>query len=366
VKVPLLDVGATYLELRDEIDAAVQRVLSRGWFIGGAELERFERAFASYTHARHVVGVGNGLDAIRLALLAVGVGPGDEVVVPAHTFIATWLAVSQCGAVPVAVDIDESTALLDVGLIDAAITPRTRAIVPVDLYGLPFDVEALRASLGDRAIAVVEDAAQAHGATIRGHAIGAASELVAYSFYPGKNLGAFGDGGAIATNDPSLAARVRSLGNYGSSAKYVHDEPGMNSRLDPIQAAILDVKLSRLDAWNSRRGAIAARYRAAFEPLDLTLFACPDDRVSSNHLFVVRVRERDSFRDRLAERGIETGIHYPIPPHRQKAYATSAHRVVSASNAERVADEVTSLPIGPHLGDDDVDRVIDAVRSALR
>jgi len=363
--IPFLDLKAAYASLKPEIDDAVARVLASGMYIGGTEVEAFEREFADYVGALHCVAVANGLEALQLALLAVGVQQGDEVVVPAHTFVATWLAVTQCGAIPVPVDVRADTCQLDPSRLEATITPRCRAIVPVHLYGIPADLDAILAEASARGIAVVEDAAQAHGTTYRGRRIGAHGDTATWSFYPGKNLGAFGDAGAVTTDDPGLAARLRRLRNYGSSVRYVHEERGFNSRLDPLQAAILRVKLAHLDAWNARRREIAARYLRELAGADLVLPTVPEWAESSWHLFPVRHPRRDAFRDALAAAGVETLIHYPIPPHLQHAYADLGFARGAFPVAEAVADTVLSLPIGPAMTHAQVDAVVAAVRRAL-
>ena len=355
--VPFLNVLRGYDELRDEIDATVAQSLASGRYIGGPEVEAFEAAFAQYTGTTHCIGVGNGLDALRLALAALGVGPGDEVLVPSNTFIATWLAVSQIGAVPVPVEPDPLTHNVTAEGLEAAITARTRAILPVHLYGCPAPIDEIAELAGARGLFVVEDAAQAHGASWKGRRIGGHGHAATWSFYPGKNLGAFGDGGAVTTNNPDLANRIRMLGNYGSRARYVHELQGMNSRLDPVQAAILSVKLARLDDWNDRRRAIAARYAAALSGKEIVLQTIPQAADPVWHLFVVRHSRRAALQDWLTGQGVQTLIHYPCPPHKQDAYNTTDTLPV----AERLAGEVLSLPIGPHMTDEEVSRVIVAI-----
>lgn len=366
MSVPFLDLKASYTSLQLDIDAAVGRVLASGWYIGGPEVEAFEREFATFVNAAHCVAVSNGLDALQLALLAVGVKPGDEVIVPTHTFVATWLAVTRCGAVPVPVEIRADTYQLDSEKLAVACTPRTKAIVPVHLYGMPADLSAMQAEAAARGIAIVEDAAQAHGTRYRGRRIGGHSAAASWSFYPGKNLGAFGDAGAITTNDESLARKVRSLRNYGSSVRYVHDELGFNSRLDPIQAAMLRVKLQHLEEWNARRHTIATRYLRELQGSGLVLPVLPDWAESSWHLFPVRHPQRDALRDALSNLGVETLIHYPIPPHLQRAYAGLGFTRGAFPIAEETADTVLSLPIGPAMTEEQVDAVITAVWASLQ
>jgi dTDP-4-amino-4,6-dideoxygalactose transaminase len=362
-QVPFLDVGAAYRELAPEIDAAVADGLASGWYVLGEGVAAFERAFAGYCGAGGCLGVANGLDALRLILQALGIGPGDEVVVPSHTFVATWLAVSQVGAVPVPAEVDPATCLLDPDAAAAAIGPRTRAILPVHLYGSVADLAALGALAARHGLALVEDAAQAHGARRDGHRVGA-SGIAAWSFYPGKNLGALGDGGAVTSGDAALMERVAMLRNYGSREKYVHAALGLNSRLDELQARILSVKLAHLDAWNDRRRAIAARYLEALAHLDgLRPLAIPPGVEPVWHIFPVFTARRDALQRHLAARGVQSLIHYPIPPHAQACYAGIGHAPGSLPVAERLAREQLSLPIGPQMTAGQVDAVIDALTS---
>jgi dTDP-3-amino-3,4,6-trideoxy-alpha-D-glucose transaminase len=353
--VPFLDLRAINAELEAELVQATTRVVQSGHYVLGPELEAFEAGWAAYTGARHCVGVGSGLDALALALDAAGVLPGDEVIVPAHTFVATWLAVTRIGAVPVGADVEAATGLLDPAAVAAAITARTRAIVPVHLYGQTADMEALRQLAERHALVVVDDAAQAHGARHRGRRVGALGTATAWSFYPGKNLGALGDGGAVTTDDDALAQRLRMLRNYGSQEKYVHAIAGTNSRLDELQAAMLSVKLAHLDEGLARRCALAQRYRDRLGAL--TLDVAPWG-THAWHLLVVRHHDRDALRRHLDARGVQTLVHYPVPPHRQGAYA--GHRGVFPV-ADALAGEVLSLPMGPHLRPADVEHVSDAV-----
>ena len=356
--IPFLDLKAPYLELKQELDEAIARVVSSGWFIGGGEVDQFEVEYAQYCGSTHAVGVANGLDALHLALRAMDVGPGDEVIVPSNTYIATWLAVSQCGATPVPVEPDARTYNIDPALIEAAITPRTKVILPVHLYGQPADMDPILAIARKHGVRVLEDGAQAHGARYKGQRLGAHGDAVAWSFYPGKNLGAMGDGGAVTTNDAQLADRIRVLRNYGSRVKYVNEVPGYNSRLDPLQAAILRVKLSHLDEWNARRSAIAARYQQGLAGCGLTLPNVPDWAEPVWHLYVVQHPQRDSLQKQLGEAGIGTLIHYPIPPHLQKAYAPAGYVQGKFPMAEQIANQCLSLPMSPHLQSKDADIVI--------
>lgn len=365
MSIPFLDLKAAYLELQPEIDAAVARVLSSGYYILGPEVDAFEADYASYCGAADCVGVANGLDALHLALRAMDVGPGDEVIVPSNTYIATWLAVSQCGATPVPVEPDERTFNIDPARIEAAITPRTRVLLPVHLYGQPANLDEILAIARKHGLKVLEDGAQAHGARYKGQRLGAHGDAVAWSFYPGKNLGAMGDGGAVTTNDPQLADSLRVLRNYGSRVKYVNEVQGYNSRLDPLQAAILRVKLAHLDEWNERRRAVAARYQSALAGCGLTLPQVPEWAEPVWHLYVVQHPQRAVLQQALANAGIGTLIHYPIPPHCQQAYAGAGWGQGAFPLAERMADAVLSLPMGPHLDAAQVEQVIQGVKRAV-
>ncbi len=358
MSVPFLDVGAAYRELQAEIDQAVNRVLKSGTYILGREVEEFESRFAAYCDTSHCVGVGNGLDALHLALRAMGVGPGDEVIVPSNTYIATWLAVSQCGAVPVPVEPIEATFNIDPDLIEDAITPRCKVVLPVHIYGQPANLDPILDIARRHGLRVLEDAAQAHGARYKGKRIGAHGDAVAWSFYPGKNLGAIGDGGAITTNDADIADKIRLLRNYGSRVKYQNERLGFNSRLDPLQAAILSVKLKYLDSWNSRRTAFADKYQSCLDDNDLHLPFVPEWAEPVWHLFVVRYCQRDRLQRLLRESGICTLIHYPIPPHKSEAYKGD-YADAKFSVADDLAESVLSLPIGPHFENSEIAGVID-------
>lgn len=366
MKVPFLDLSAAYRELQPELEAAVLASLRKGWYIGGKDVRDFEESFSKYTGAAHCVGVANGLDALHLGLRAIGIGAGDEVIVPSNTYIATWLAVSYLGATPVPVEPVEATFNLDPSRIEAAITPRTKAILPVHLFGQPADLDPILEIARKHGIKVLEDAAQAHGAQYKGSRIGSHGDAVAWSFYPGKNLGAFGDAGALTTNDPAIADRVRVSGNYGSRVKYVNEVQGCNSRLDPVQAVALQVKLNVLDEWNARRAKTAARYTAELAGIGLTLPAVADCADPVWHLYVVRHPRRDALQAALEAAGIGTLIHYPIPPHLQKAYESLGYRLGDFPIAEKMASQSLSLPIGPQLSDESVTAVIHAVRAAAR
>lgn len=361
-RVPFLDLPALHEELRHELDEAALRVLHSDRVLLGPELDAFETEWASAVGAGCAVGVGNGLDALALGLRALDVGPGDEVVVPSHTFVATWLAVLHVGAVPVPVDVSPVTGAWEPDQVAEAITTRTRVIMPVHLYGQPVDLQPLLLLADRHGLAVLDDAAQAHGARDHGRPVGALAHLTAWSFYPGKNLGALGDGGAVTTSDPELAGRMRSLRNYGSTVKYVHDRVGWNSRLDELQAALLRVKLRHLPEHNQRRVEAAGRYAGGLAGLGLMLPSIPDWAVPAWHLYVVRTPHRNALRAHLHAEGIETGMHYPVPPHHQPMFAGTPLAGAHLPAAELLAREVLSLPMGPHLSAPDQERVIDAIR----
>ncbi|MFO1338039.1 MAG: DegT/DnrJ/EryC1/StrS family aminotransferase [Burkholderiaceae bacterium] len=358
--VRFLDLQAIYRQDQADYDAAYRRVMASGRWILGPELEAFEAEFAAHGGRRHAIGVGNGLDALALALQALGIGPGDEVLVPAHTFIASWLAVRLAGATPRAVEPAPGLYNVDAAGVAAALTPRTRAVMPVHLYGAPADPAALRAVCAERGLLLVEDAAQAHGARHRGEPVGGFGRVAGYSFYPGKNLGAFGDAGALVTDDDALATALRARRNYGSVLRYQHDSEGVNSRLDELQAAFLRVRLARLDAHNALRRTQAARYAERLRgTAGLALPAVPAGDEPVWHLFVVRHGRRDALQAALKAQGIETLIHYPKPVYRFPPFAGHAPAHRTASDA--ICDECLSLPIGPHLAPGDIDRVADAV-----
>jgi dTDP-4-amino-4,6-dideoxygalactose transaminase len=360
--VPFLDLKATYLELKTDLDHSYQRVMNSGWYLLADELKKFEQAFAEYCGVEHCIGVGNGLDALHLILKAYGIGVGDEVIVPAHTFIATWLAVTYAGAVPVPVEVDEHTFNINPNLIEAAITQRTKAIMPVHLYGQPANMDPILALAKKYDLKVIEDAAQAQGATYKDRCTGAMGDAAAFSFYPGKNLGAFGDAGAVVTNDAVLAEQVRALGNYGSQVKYFHEMQGINSRLDELQAAFLSAKLGKLHDWNQRRIHIANRYLTELAGIEgLILPSVLKNAQPVWHLFVIRHVKRDELQAHLARQGIATQIHYPIPPHLTGAYCDKA--VANLQLTEVLAKQVLSLPIGPHMSDEQVTYVIEQLRN---
>ena len=361
---PFLDLTAATAELRAELDAAHRRVADSGWFLLGRELEAFEAEYAASVGAAHCIGVANGLEALQLVLLARGIGAGDEVIVPANGYIATWLAVTHVGATPIPCEPDARTYNLDPTRLASLLTPRTKAILPIHLYGQTADMTAINAFAAAHGLFVLEDAAQSHGARAHGRASGALGHAAGISFYPTKNLGALADAGAITTDDATLAARLRSLRNYGSRERYHHDEAGLNSRLDEFSAAFLRVKLPHLAAWNARRATLAQRYLTQLSGVgDLVLPFVPAWAEPVWHLFVVRTAHREALRAYLAERGIATQIHYPIPPHRSGAYRSLGYQVGAFPLAEQLAAEVLSLPISPHHTAEQIDSVGAAVRS---
>lgn len=361
--IPFLNVKAAAQELNEGIERAIKRVLESGMYIGGAEVEQFENSFALFSGAQYAVGMGNGLEALRFALLALDVGPGDEVIVPSHTYIATWLAVSQVGATLVPVEPQEGSFNIDPKQIEAAVTPRSKVILPVHLYGMPADMDPILDIAKRHNLKVLEDAAQAQGAEYKSQRIGGYGDITAWSFYPGKNLGALGDAGAITTNNPALAETCRMLGNYGSREKYNHELAGGNSRLDPIQAAVLSEKLTVLDEWNARRRKIAQLYFEELGDLPIVLPEQPSFAIPVWHLFVVRSSERDALAQHLAADGIQTVIHYPTACFDQGAYADMKDQAQNYPLARRIADEVLSLPIGPHQNLEDTQKIIASVRT---
>ncbi len=362
IRVPFNSLKPAQALLGDALETAVRRVLASGWYILGPELAAFEDEFAAWHGVRHAVGVANGTDAVELALRALGIGPGDEVVTVAHTAMATVCAVERTGATPVLVDIDPATFTMDPAAASAALTPRTRAIVPVHLYGHPADLTALGDLAARHRLALVEDCAQAHGARWNGRLAGTFGHLAAFSFYPTKNLGALGDAGAVITDDPQLAARLRRLRNYGQSDRYHHEEPGQNSRLDEMQAALLRAKLPHLAAHNEERRRLAALYTGS-----LCGVAVPQSRPEAGHVFhlyVVRHPRRDAFQESLAARGVQTLIHYPIPIHLQPAAAHLGLLPGALPETERAAREILSLPLWVGMTDADIALVAEAAEAA--
>ena len=366
MNIPFLDLRMPHEELRSEMRQAFERVLDSGWYILGNEVKQFEQEFADYCEAKYSIGVGNGLEALHLILRAYEIVEGDEVIVPSNTYIATWLAASYAGATPVPVEPDVRTYNIDPLLIEAAITTRTKAIIAVHLYGQPADMDAINSIAKKHKLKVIEDAAQAHGARYKGKPVGALGDAAGFSFYPGKNLGAIGDGGAVTTNDPDLAEKVRVLSNYGSRVKYHNEVKGFNSRLDELQAAFLRDKLKILDVWNERRKLIAAEYLRALSGTNLVLPHVPECVDPVWHLFVVRSSQRDHLQKKLSEARISTLIHYPIPPHLQGAYAELNYRKGAFPLAECIHREVLSLPMGPHLSSNNLCKVVDVINDVAK
>jgi dTDP-4-amino-4,6-dideoxygalactose transaminase len=364
-EVPFLDLGAAYEELAPELDAAYREVMSSGRYLFGEQLSSFEAEFAAYSGAADCVGLRTGFDSLTLGLRALGVGAGDEVLVPTNTTAITWMAVAAVGAVPVGVEPTEVNHTIDSDRLETARTPRTRAVVPVHLYGRPADMPAVLAWARASGVRVLADAAQAHGARIAGEPVGAFGDAVAWSLYPSKNLGAFADGGCLTSDSPDLIARTRRLRNYGYASRDEAVEVGINSRLDELQAAFLRVRLVHLDEWNARRRANANLYLEALGDLPLVLPPADEDVEGSWHQFVIRVADRDRVRNALAEAGVETLVHYPTPPFAQPVFAHLGIATGTFPIAERLAAEVLSLPIGPHLPSEGAEKVVDALRSAL-
>jgi dTDP-4-amino-4,6-dideoxygalactose transaminase len=365
MSVPLLDLKGHYRELQTELDVAYRRVMESGSYILGEEVEAFEQEFAAFCGVKHCVGVGNGLDALHLILRSYGIGPDDEVIVPANTYIATWLAVSCVGAKPIPVEADPRTYNIDPTRISEALSRDTKAIIPVHLYGQPADMDTILTFAREHDLKVVEDAAQAHGARYKSRRTGGLGDAAGFSFYPTKNLGAFGDAGAVLTNEDELAEEVRALRNYGSqvgTGRYEHEVKGFNSRLDPLQAAFLRVKLKLLDEWNLRRNAIAKLYQKRMADLEgLVLPSISAWAESSWHQFVVRHRRRDDLQRYLRQCEIDTAIHYPLPPHLSEAYSELGGKVGDFPVTEQIAQTGLSLPIGPHLTLERAENVIEAV-----
>lgn len=364
MRVPFVDLQAHHAPLRAELEAAVSAVGCRSDFILGAAVEAFEREFAAFVGVSHAVGVASGLSAIELALRAHGVGPGDEVITAANTFIATVFAIMAVGATPTLVDVERDTYTIDPERIAAAITPRTRAIIPVHLYGQPADMDRIGALASQHDLLVVEDAAQAHGARYRGRRTGTFGDSAAFSFYPSKNLGAWGDAGMVVTNDAAVAERVRVLRNVGQRAKYLHACAGTNARLDTVQAAVLRVKLPHLDGWNGRRRAHAERYRSRLGTR-IHLPAAASDREHIYHLFVVEVDRRDALQVSLKAAEIDTGIHYPVPVHLQEACASLRYKRGDFPVTEAAADRIVSLPMYPELTTSQIDFVSDTLLASI-
>ncbi|RQO42786.1 erythromycin biosynthesis sensory transduction protein eryC1 [Variovorax sp. KBW07] len=362
--IPFFDIHAGHAELANEFTQAFSRVMASGHVIMGPEVVAFEKEFAAYCGAKHCIGVGNGLDALALTLRARGIGPGDEVLVPSQTFIASWLGVSMVGATPVPVEIDPATYLMDPARIKEKLTSKTKAIMPVHLYGLPAAMDKINEIARPLGLFVLEDAAQAHGATHNGKRTGTLADAAAFSFYPTKNLGAMGDAGAVVTNDDELAANLRMLRNYGSSQKYVHEVAGVNSRLDELQAALLRTKIDRLDAWNDKRRALAARYSEGLKGVgDLRVPYVPADSTHVFHLYVISTQRRAELSAHLTAQGVQTLVHYPIAPHMQGAYAELGLPADSLPLGTAASNETLSLPIWPQMKPEQVDAVVGHIRS---
>jgi dTDP-4-amino-4,6-dideoxygalactose transaminase len=365
MKIPFGDLKRQYDTLREPIDRATQEVYSSGWFVLGQQVQRFEAEFAAYCGATHGVGVGSGTEAIHLALLAGGVEPGDEVMTVSNTCVPTLSAISFAGAVPVFVDIDETTYTIDPARIEERITAKTKAIVPVHLYGQCADMDPILEIAARHNLVVVEDCAQATGARYKGRMAGTMGHAGAFSFYPSKNLGAFGDGGLVLTNDEKIADTVTKLRNYGQEKRYYHAIKGFNSRLDELQAAILSAKLPYLDGWNERRRQIANRYHQAFTSLGIVCPMEAPDRVHVYHLYVIRVPQREQFQAFLAEKGVGTIIHYPVPVHRQASYSEYREQEAYLPVTEKQMNDIISLPLYPELTDSEVDYIINTVVEAM-
>jgi dTDP-4-amino-4,6-dideoxygalactose transaminase len=365
MSIPLVDLKAQYLTIKTEIDAAIEQVVCNAAFVGGSEVKEFEKEFAIYCEAAACAAVGNGTDSLYLALRALGIGAGDEVITVAHTFIATSEAISQVGAKPVFVDVEEDTLLMSPDAVEAAITPRTKAIIAVHLYGQPCDMDRIMAIAKQYNLKVIEDAAQAHGARWNGKRVGTLGDIASFSFYPGKNLGAYGDGGAVVSNDVELVQRVKMLANHGRLEKYTHQVEGVNSRLDALQAAILRVKLPYLDRWNAARQRLATAYMQSL-PENVRLPVVRPQAESVWHLFVIRVNDRAALQQYLKEQGVDTGVHYPIPLHRQQAYAYLQMPVGTLPVTEKAAEEIVSLPIYAELSDIMQQQVVVAVSACLK
>jgi len=366
MRIPLVDLKAQYARIKPEIDAAIREAVESAWFVGGPQLEAFEREFAEYCGTPHAVGVSSGTSALHLALICAGVGPGDEVLVPSHTFIATAEVVRRCGARVRFAEIDPRTGTLDPAALDAAFTPRVKVVLPVHIYGHPADMEPILELASRRGAQVIEDAAQAHGARYQGRRCGGLAPLAGFSFYPGKNLGAYGDGGIVTCASAEAADRMRRLSNHGRLDKYLHGEEGYNYRLDAIQAAILRVKLRHLEEWNEARRRAARMYDerlariSAIRPMETMGWALP-----VYHLYVIRVPGRDRVVASLKEGGVEAGIHYPVPLHLQPAYRHLGYRQGEFPATEKLCSEILSLPIYPEITEEQLDRVVELLRGAL-
>lgn len=368
MNIPFVDLRAQLATIRDDVYQNLQRAVERTDYILGEEVERFEMDFAAYCGCTHAIGLNSGLDALRLSLMAMGVGPGDEVIIPANTFIACALAISDVGGRPVLVEPDEKTYVLDATHVAAHMTSRTKAIMPVHLYGQPVEMDAINDLARRHGVWVIEDASQAHGATNRGRRVGGLGHIAAFSLYPGKNLGAYGDAGIITTDNPQWADRIRLLRNYGSSQKYFHELRGFNSRLDTLQAAVLTAKLPHLDTWNSQRRTAALRYTSLLAGVgDIVTPSVTEGTEHVFHLYVIRSRRRNALADFLRHRGVTTIIHYPVPIHKQQAYRSMGlWRDGDFPLTERLCDEILSLPIYPGITTEQIDYVVEWIRSFFK
>ena len=366
--VPFLDLKTQYLALQEEVLRATDEVFSQTAFILGPQVQRFEKSFAQFLESKHVVGVANGTDSLTLSYQALGIGPGDEVIIPAHTFVATAIGVLSAGATPVLVDIDEGSYLLDCSQLEQVVTPSTKAICPVHLYGRACDMDEVVTFAERHSLAIVEDTAQSHGARWKGKCTGTFGEFGSFSFYPGKNLGAYGDGGAVCTSSDELNSKVRRLRNYGSEIKYEHPERGSNSRLDGVQAAILDIKLRHLSTWNAQRHAAAVKYVERLKPLTEKGLVLPDTRSAAEHvfhLFVVQVDDRTKVMEHLAKHEVQTGIHYPVPFYLQGGYRELGYTQGAFPVTERISSRILSLPMFPEISDDQIDFVVEKLGECL-
>lgn len=363
--IPFVNLDRQYETIREEVGVAISQVLASKAYILGPYVECFEREFAAYQGVQHAIGCSSGTSAISLVLEAIGVGPGDEVITVGHTFAASGNAIRNVGATPVFVDIEPDAYTMDPGALESAISERTRAVMPVHIYGTPCDMTAILAIAARRQLAVVEDAAQAHGARWAGRQVGGFGRAATFSYYPGKNLGAYGDAGAVTTNDAGVAERVRKLRDHGRLSKYVHDIVGYNHRMDGLQGAVLSVKLRHLSGWNDRRRAAAARYDAALHPRGFKTVRPAAAATPVYHLYVVETSNRDAVQRALAEQGIATGVHYPVPLHKQEAFAPWSQGTVLPVT-ERIAERIVSLPICADITDQEQDRVIEAFAAIAR
>ena len=361
MNIPFVDLKTQYESIRGEIDPAIQEVVSSGWFVGGPRLKAFEEQFASFCQAEHAIGVSSGTAALHVAMAAAGIGAGDEVITVPNTFIATTEAITLSGARPVFVDIDPESCNIDAGLIEEAITPRTKAIMPVHLYGQPADMDPIMEIARQHDLAVIEDACQAHGAEYKGKKVGALGDIGCFSFYPGKNLGAYGDGGMVVTNDAALAETVRMLSNHGQKEKNRHPREGFNYRLDAVQAAVLGVKLKHLEQWNARRRDHAHLYSELLADVDVKTPAEKEFAKHVFHLYIIRLNQRDELAEHLASRGVSVGFHYPVTLHQQEAYAGLGYKPGSFPEAEACAAQVLSLPMFPELTESQIRYVAEAI-----